>query len=98
MSLDGIKVNHAGLDTGAQDLATGVKNIENRLQQLEDELSELKGAWVGNARLAYDDAKRKWDQAILEMKDLLARTSNAVATANTEYREADKRGAGLFGG
>jgi early secretory antigenic target protein ESAT-6 len=98
MMNDGIRVNHAGLDTGASDLATGVKQIEDRMNRLEDDLKELKGAWVGDAKDSYAIAKAKWDQAILEMKDLLQRTSLAVSQANQDYRSADQRGASLFNG
>ncbi|ANH37956.1 hypothetical protein I601_1521 [Nocardioides dokdonensis FR1436] len=98
MMNDGIRVNHAGLDTGSNDLATGVKQIEDRMNRLEDDLKELKGAWVGSAKDSYTVAKAKWDQAILEMKDLLQKTSVAVAQANQDYRSADQRGAALFNG
>ena len=96
MGFDGIHVNHAGVDTGASDLAQGVKAIEDRMNRLESDLSELKGAWVGSAKDSYTVAKAKWDQAITEMKDLLARTSMAVSQANQDYAAADKRGAALF--
>ena len=95
---DGISVNHGGLDIGAGDLANGVKAIEDRMNRLEDDLKELKGAWVGNAKDSYTVAKAKWDQAILEMKDLLQKTSLAVSQANQDYRSADQRGASLFNG
>lgn len=96
---DGISVNHGGMDIGATDLANGVKAIEDRMNRLEDDLKELKGSgWSGSAQQAYTHAKAQWDQAIHEMKDLLAKTSVAVSTANHDYADADKRGAALFGG
>lgn len=96
---DGISVNHGGLDIGATDLATGVKQIEDRMNRLEDDLRELEGSgWTGSAQQAYAQAKAQWDQALHEMKDLLARTSLAVSTANQDYASADRRGAALFGG
>ena len=95
---DGISVNHGGMEIGAADLANGVKQIEDRMNRLEDDLKELKGAWTGSAKEAYQVAKTQWDQAINEMKDLLAKTSVAVSTANQDYRSADQRGAALFGG
>jgi early secretory antigenic target protein ESAT-6 len=96
MSLDGLRVNHAGLDTAAQDLMTAVKDIDDRLNRLESELAPLRSDWTGNAQLSYQQAKAKWDTAIQEMKDLLAQTSTTVNQSNAEYKAADQRGAAAF--
>ena len=69
MSLDGLRVNHAGLDTAAQDLYTAVKDIDDRMNRLESELAPLKSDWTGNAQTAYHTAKAKWDTAIQEMRE-----------------------------
>ena len=96
MSLDGLRVNHAGLDTAADDLAQAVKQIDDRLNRLESELAPLRSDWTGNAQQAYLVAKTKWDTAMQEMKALLADTSSAVVQSNAEYRAADARGAASF--
>ena len=46
MSMDGIRVNHAGLDQASADLANGVKEIDNRLNHLEQELAPLRNDWT----------------------------------------------------
>jgi WXG100 family type VII secretion target len=96
MSLDGLRVNHAGLDTAAQDLMTAVKAIDDRLNRLESELAPLRSDWTGNAQTSYHASKAKWDAAIQEMKNLLAQTSTTVNQSNAEYRAADQRGAASF--
>ena len=96
MALDGLRVNHAGLDTAADDLARAVKQIDDRLNRLESELAPLRSDWTGNAQQAYVVAKTKWDNAMQEMKALLADTSAAVVNSNAEYRAADARGAASF--
>lgn len=96
MDLDGIRVNHAGLDQAAQDMYKKVKDIDNRMNQLESELGPLRNEWAGNARSAYDTAKAKWDWAIQEMKDLLDETSKTVYQSNADYAAADQRGADAF--
>jgi 6 kDa early secretory antigenic target len=98
MSFDGLRVNHTGLDTAAQDLCATVKEIDDRLNRLESELAPLRSDWVGNAQQAYASAKARWDAAILGMKDLLDQTSQAVRQSNAEYLAADRRGAASFGG
>lgn len=98
MNLDGIKVNHAALDTAVDDMRTTVGKIDERLNTLEHELEPLKSSWAGNAQQAYHVAKGKWDQAIAEMRDILNETHLAVHTSNDDYRTADKKGAAMFGG
>ena len=55
MNLDGLRVNHAGLDTAAEDLYRTVKDIDDRLNRLEQELAPLRSDWTGNAQQAYSD-------------------------------------------
>ena len=98
MNLDGLRVNHAGLDQAAEDLYNGVKAIDDRMNRLEGELAPLRSDWTGSAQQAYTTAKAKWDAAILEMKDLLDQTSQTVQQSNAEYMAADRRGAASFGG
>ena len=93
---DGLKVNHGGLDTAAQDLHNAVKAIDDRMNRLEGELAPLKSDWTGNAQTAYHAAKSKWDTAIAEMRDLLGQTSQTVQQSNAEYKLADPRGAAAF--
>lgn len=98
MSFDGLRVNHAGLDTAAQDLHATVKEIDDRLNRLESELAPLRSDWVGHAQEAYTAAKARWDAAILAMKEMLEQTGRMVQESNSEYLAADRRGASSFGG
>ena len=98
MELDGLRVDHAGLDRTADDLRGIVARIEARMQVLADELEPLRSQWVGDAQQAYTVAKTRWDAAIQEMQDLLRLTAEQVARSNAEYRAADLRGARSFGG
>jgi WXG100 family type VII secretion target len=96
MTLDGLRVNHAGLDTAAEDLGRAVKQIDDRLNRLESELAPLRSDWTGSAQQAYTTAKAKWDGAMEEMRNLLQDTSNNVHQSNADYKAADQRGAASF--
>ncbi|MGB0099704.1 MAG: WXG100 family type VII secretion target [Nocardioides sp.] len=98
MSLNGLRVNHAGLDTAAEDLRRAVQQIDDRLNRLESELAPLRSDWTGQAQQAYQVSKAKWDAAMQEMKTMLAETSATVSQSNQEYMAADQRGAASFGG
>jgi len=97
MTLDGLRVNHAGLDSVADDLGQAVRRIDERLDRLESELAPLRSDWTGSAQQAYTTAKATWDRAMQEMRGLLQETSVAVVQSNAEYRAADQRGAAAFG-
>ena len=96
MNLDGLRVNHAGLDSAAQDLYTAVKEIDDRMNRLEGGLAPLKSDWTGNAQTSYHSAKAKWDTSMREMRDLLDQTSQTVNNSNADYKAADQRGAAAF--
>jgi WXG100 family type VII secretion target len=98
MTLDALRVNHAGLDTAAQDMCRTVREIDERMGRLEQELAPLRSDWTGSAQQAYRVAKSRWDRAIEEMRDLLDETSRTVQQSNADYRAADLRGAASFGG
>ena len=98
MELDGLRVNHAGLDQAAEELLRLVAKIDGRLQQLQGELEPLRTTWTGDAQRAFAVAAARWDGAITEMRDLLSSTSQQVRRSNIEYRAADARGARSFGG
>lgn len=97
MELDGLQVVHAGLDRTADDLMGVVNGVDARLRRLEHDLAPLRSSWVGEAQVAYLEAKQRWDAAITEMRDLLRSTSLQVTRSNAEYRAADARGARSFG-
>lgn len=93
---DGIRVDHAALGQGAQDLVAAARGIQSRLDGLEADLRPLAGDWTGQAREAYEVAKARWDQAIAEMIAMLQETGASVDAANAEFRATDQRLAQQF--
>lgn len=97
MALDGLRVDHSGLDRTAEDLLGIVQRIEDRLHALDAGLSPLRTSWAGEAQQAYVVAKARWDGAIDEMRDLLRSTARQVSASNAAYAAADARAARSFG-
>lgn len=93
---DGLLVNHGALDQAAQDLSAAVNGIQARMDALHRDLMPLSSGWTGEARASYDVAKLKWDTAIAQMADLLARTSQSVSLSNQDYHAQDVRSAATF--
>lgn len=92
----GLYVDHGALDRIADDLRRGVAAIDARLDRLESELSPLRSEWGGQAHDAYVLAKASWDRAILEMQQVLAQASLAVAESNVAYARTDRTAASAF--
>lgn len=95
-NLDGLRVNHAALNTAAQDMYDTVKKMDERLDRLERELEPLRSQWSGNQQESYRIAKTAWDVSMKEMRDLLDESSRTVYQSNDEYAAADRRGANRF--
>lgn len=95
-NLDGLRVNHAALNTAAQDMYDTVKKMDERLDRLERELEPLRSQWSGNQQESYRIAKTAWDVSMKEMRDLLDESSRTVYQSNDEYAATDRRGANRF--
>ena len=93
-----LKVNHGGLSTASQDLVKAATDVDNRLNQLEGDLEKILPDFTGQAKEAYHTAKKNWELAMRDMKDLLKDIGVAVDQSNTSYLEADLRGANRFRG
>lgn len=96
MGNDGIRIVHSDLDTAADDMRRASDDIENRLTRLDSELTPLKSDWTGRAQMSYTQAKRNWDAAILEMKQLLDQSKVALMQSNSDFQSADIKGAQSF--
>lgn len=96
--MNNIRVSHGALDTAQANLKSKADQIESTLSSMDQQLSPLRDGWDGQARLAYDQAKAEWTQAMQNMHMLLAQISGGVGQANSAFQEADRSSAASFGG
>ena len=98
MSLDGLRVNHAGLDAAAANMYTTVTKLDDTLNNLENDIRKDVESWGQESAQfqSYQSAKAAWDWAMKEMRDLLDESHRTVYQSNAEYMGADKRGAARF--
>lgn len=94
--LDGLRVEHAALDTAATDMYETVGRIDDRLDRLETDLAPLRSQWAGAQQEAYRIAKAQWDGAMQQMRNLLDESHRTVYASNQDYTAADQRGASRF--
>ncbi|MDN6429868.1 MAG: WXG100 family type VII secretion target [Propionibacterium sp.] len=91
-----LKVNYGTLDGASQDLSTGATHIQGALDTMDQELQQLKSNWEGDAQQAYEVAKQRWTEGMNGMRDVLAKISQLVATANQSYNQTDHTNANRF--
>ncbi len=93
-----LKVGHAALDDASAGLRSSAAGIEARLDDLARRLVSRAPEWTGHAADSFDDARRRWDAAMRDMKEVLHAIGLAVAAANEQYRAAESANARRFGG
>jgi WXG100 family type VII secretion target len=85
-----IQVDYAAMEDAAGVMRTSSKTIEDRLSELASQLQKIE--WEGGDREAYLANKAKWDQAIVDMNQILHQIGGAVATARQGYGDVEQAG------
>lgn len=93
-----IVVNHGAMGSIVDVLLKGVREMDNELDALEKHILGLQENFTGEAANAYNQAQAKWNQTIRELGGALDRSSKFVNESQAQMHDADKRGAGGFGG
>lgn len=75
----------------------GITNqIATTLSDLDDAAKQRLSEWSSDARAAYDDAKRKWDQAAAQMQQLAGTATTALQNITANYRSGENYGVSLW--
>lgn len=79
------KVNFEAVGTASTDITNGAATIEQHLADMDRALAPLRSDWSGAASESYELAQRNWNQAIADMKVLLAQIGTQVARDNEQF-------------
>lgn len=90
-----IQVDYAAMEEAAGVMRNASKTIEDRLSELGSQLQKIE--WEGGDREAYLAHKAKWDQAIVDMNNILNQIGGAVATARQGYGDVEQAGVNAWG-
>ena len=85
----GIAVSYEALDTASIDMRNGAGRLDTTLTELESKLNGLRADWDGEAKDSYDIAQRNWDNAVLEIKQLLESIAQTVTNSNDAYTQVE---------
>jgi WXG100 family type VII secretion target len=83
------KVNFGALDHGAAQITSTLKNLQDSLHNLESGLTPMVSTWTGDAREAYYQQKKKWDDASAAMATILGQMISGVQTTNENYHAGE---------
>jgi WXG100 family type VII secretion target len=86
---DEVHVKFESLSAGAAGILSTHKALEGTLQNLEAELGPMVNSWTGDAREAYFQQKRKWEEASAAMATILQQMGQAVEQAHSNYTSAE---------
>ncbi|MFI8088590.1 WXG100 family type VII secretion target [Streptomyces sp. NPDC086080] len=83
-----VDYNHA--EGAADDMVSQSQSIMSILANLEMELAELRNSWIGDDRDVYSEVQAKWDNAVENIKVLLANHSALLTEISGNYRHTEQ--------
>jgi 6 kDa early secretory antigenic target len=87
--VDEVHVKFESLNSGAAGILSTYRALQGTLENLEAELGPMVNSWTGDAREAYFQQKRKWEEASQAMSGILQQMGQAVEQAHANYSGAE---------
>ena len=85
----GMKVDYATIHQAADDCTKTGGELDALFEQLKSQLAPLTDSWSGPAMEAWEQKQMAWNQALDEMKQLLAQIATALPQIADGYQETD---------
>jgi early secretory antigenic target protein ESAT-6 len=99
-TLDGqIKVSFGGLDAGSEAIKASAAKIDTTLNDLKTDLQPLSDpdtGWTGEAAGLYQQHQTKWNQAAIDLQQVLASIATALHVANEDYMDGERQNSGRW--
>jgi 6 kDa early secretory antigenic target len=84
-----ISVRFDALQGGEQGIRNNYSKLTATLEQLNSDLQPMINSWSGDARDAYMQCKKQWDDASQALAQVLNSVAQAVGQANQNYQGAE---------
>lgn len=91
-----LNIDYSTLTGGAQDLAQASQAARTVIEDLKGQLNQNLGEWTGDARIAYEQVQRMWDQAFADMNEILGRASNHLTNAHDTYHTTERNNTAIW--
>jgi len=89
-------VKFESLSSGAAGILSTYRSLQSTLEGLETQLAPMVSSWTGDAREAYFQQKRKWDEASQAMAAILQQMGKSVDQAHANYQSAETSNRNLW--
>ncbi|MCI4042364.1 MULTISPECIES: WXG100 family type VII secretion target [unclassified Streptomyces] len=84
-----IYVDYGHMENAADDMVQQTKAIDSILTNLEAELQELQRSWEGEDKAVYTEKQASWNNAVEEMKRILAEHSALLTDVSGSYKYSE---------
>ncbi|MEE1940111.1 WXG100 family type VII secretion target [Streptomyces sp. TRM 70361] len=85
-----IYIDYRHAENAADDMVEQSQAIMSIIENLEMELTELKNTWIGEDSDVYRQVQANWNQAVQNIKNLLASNSHLLTDISDNYRYTEK--------
>ncbi|GID32217.1 WXG100 family type VII secretion target [Paractinoplanes brasiliensis] len=91
------KVNFPAANSVVDQVAAANRQISNDLAALDPKIMNALAMWESDdARAAYDAAKQRWDQAAVQMNQILEQARSTLTNVIENYNVSNQRAAGKW--
>lgn len=92
-----IKYEFGAIEAAAADINSTSGRINGLLDELKSIIEPMAATWEGESAAAYQQAQRKWDNAALELNQVLMTISRTVSEGNDAMSDVNRRAAASWG-
>ncbi|MGC9501095.1 WXG100 family type VII secretion target [Streptomyces sp. WG7] len=85
-----IYIDYQHAENASDDMVSQSQAIMSIIENLEMELTELKSSWIGEDSDVYKQVQANWNQAVDNIKRLLADNSVLLTDISDNYRYTEK--------
>jgi WXG100 family type VII secretion target len=91
-----IYVDYNHMNNAADDMINQTKAIGETLESLEMELNELMKTWEGDDAATYKVKQQAWDQALVNMEQLLSSHASLLTDISGSYQYSESSLASMW--
>lgn len=92
-----LNISYATLAAGEQELGQAYQAAKSAIDDLKAKLNQNLAEWTGDARTAYEQVQRDWDQAFAHMATVLQRAQAHLGNSHDMYQQVERQNISIWG-